>query len=322
MILFLTIGQTGRFSYVEFLNGGNPTWMGIADIVIYTLPVTYFLYLKDQFNNKLKLINLLHFIPALVQGGFIVLGLLNPNENIRASFQTEDAQRLFRIFMAIGILYHLVYYVSSIILTKKFFGKITNRLSFQVENKYYVRFLTLLGLGYLFWIYYYIRGVFFNYASILDYGMFWGALSLTICFIAYSLLQNPNQFYLEETLEKYSSSKLKKADISRLKKQLELLMLEQRPYLNTKLTRKDIAKMTQISEPDVSRIVNEGFGYNFFEWVNYYRVKDFMERVESKLNSNLTLYGVAQESGFGSKSTFYKAFRDITGKTPTEYFGK
>ncbi len=322
MIAFLTIGQTGRFSYIEFLNGGNPTWMGIADIVIYTLPVTYFLYLKDQFRLNPNRFGWLHFIPAFVQSGFIIIGLLYPNKDLRASFQTEESQRLFKIFMAIGIAYHLIYYISSIITTKNYFKNITNRLSFQVENKYYVRFLILLGLGYLFWIYYYVRGVFFNTASILDYGMFWGALSLTICFIAYSLLQNPNQFYLEKAFEKYSSSKLKKPDITRLKKQLELLMLEQRPYLNSNLTRKDIANMTKISEPDVSRIINEGFGYNFFEWVNYYRVKDFMERVESKLNSNLTLFGVAQESGFGSKSTFYKAFRDITGKTPTEYFGK
>ncbi len=322
LILFLTIGQTGRFSYVEFLEGGNPTWMGIADIVLYTLPVSYFLYLKDQFKLKPSRFGWLHFIPSLIQSGFIILGLLNPNEDIRATFQSEETIRFFNIFMGIIILYHLIYYTSSIVITKKFFKKMNNRLSFQVESKYYIRFLIILGIGYAFWIFYFIKSTLFNAPSLFDYGMFWGVLSLTICFIAYSLLQNPNQFYLEEITEKYSSSKLKKSDISRLKQQLELLMLEQRPYLNSKLTRKDIANMTKISEPDISRILNEGFGYNFFEWVNYYRIKDFMDRIESNLNSNLTLYGVAQESGFGSKSTFYKAFRDITGKTPTEYFGK
>jgi AraC-like DNA-binding protein len=70
----------------------------------------------------------------------------------------------------------------------------------------------------------------------------------------------------------------------------------------------------------MARLLNEGVGMNFFEFVNYYRIKEFIELVESKKFKNFTFMAIASEAGFNSKSTFNKAFRDIMGKTPRQYF--
>jgi AraC-like DNA-binding protein len=36
-------------------------------------------------------------------------------------------------------------------------------------------------------------------------------------------------------------------------------------------------------------------------------------------HSNITIDGIAQMSGFISRSSFYNAFKDATGETPSDY---
>src|SRR6202012_183586 len=41
--------------------------------------------------------------------------------------------------------------------------------------------------------------------------------------------------------------------------------------------------------------------------------------MQDKSYDKLTLLGIAYESGFNSKSTFNRIFREVTGKSPAEY---
>lgn len=97
-------------------------------------------------------------------------------------------------------------------------------------------------------------------------------------------------------------------------------MLEKKPYLNKKLLKAELSDLLGISGPELARLLNEGFGMNFFEFVNYYRIKEFIKLAESQNTQNLTFAAIAEDAGFNSKATFNKAFREIMGKTPREYF--
>ena len=44
-----------------------------------------------------------------------------------------------------------------------------------------------------------------------------------------------------------------------------------------------------------------------------------MSKMQDEDYSHLTLLGIAYESGFNSKSTFNRIFKEMTGKSPAEY---
>ena len=69
----------------------------------------------------------------------------------------------------------------------------------------------------------------------------------------------------------------------------------------------------------LSQVINEQLGVNFFNFVNQYRVEEFKERLADPSNRNFSLLGIAFDSGFNSKSTFNRIFRNTTGLTPSRY---
>ena len=77
-----------------------------------------------------------------------------------------------------------------------------------------------------------------------------------------------------------------------------------------------------VNQTHVSRVINEGFEKNFFDYVNGYRVREFIDLASSEEYANYTLLGIAFEVGFRTKSTFNKSFKKETGRTPREYLKK
>lgn len=114
----------------------------------------------------------------------------------------------------------------------------------------------------------------------------------------------------------------RKTDLDHLKKvsdHLKGLMEEQRFYLDSDLSLAKFAKLTDISEKDISKAINFCQHRNFHEFVNGYRVEAFKKNLERQDLAHLNLLGVAFESGFGSKSTFNLVFKKSTGMTPKQY---
>ena len=80
--------------------------------------------------------------------------------------------------------------------------------------------------------------------------------------------------------------------------------------------------MLGVNNPEVARLLNEKIGMNFFEYVNYFRIREFIELAKMDRAKNLTFFGIAQEAGFNSKTTFNKSFKKIMGTSPSEYFSQ
>lgn len=96
-------------------------------------------------------------------------------------------------------------------------------------------------------------------------------------------------------------------------------MLKNKPYLNATLSIHDLSKHIEMPSYMVSKIINNEFHCNFFEFVNHYRVEEFKQRIFSPENKHLTILGVAFDCGFNSKSAFNRIFKETTGLTPGEF---
>lgn len=100
---------------------------------------------------------------------------------------------------------------------------------------------------------------------------------------------------------------------------LELLCKEQHIYTDSTLNREKVAERLGISAGYVSQIVNTITGDNFANYINNYRVEAVKEMISNSEYENYNLLAMGLESGFTSKTTFYKAFKKVTGQTPNEY---
>lgn len=97
------------------------------------------------------------------------------------------------------------------------------------------------------------------------------------------------------------------------------LMSDQKAYENVDLTLEQLAEQLNISSRYLSQIIKEKEGKNLFEFVNQYRVDAVKEKLIDERYKNLTLMGIAMESGFNSRSTFHSVFKKFTGQTPSAY---
>ena len=100
---------------------------------------------------------------------------------------------------------------------------------------------------------------------------------------------------------------------------LKNLMEQEKPYLNPELNLADLADMAKMNRAQLSETINAGFGKNFNDFVNQYRVNAFKKMLAENHQDRLSLLGIALECGFNSKATFNRVFKKLTNLSPTDY---
>ena len=98
--------------------------------------------------------------------------------------------------------------------------------------------------------------------------------------------------------------------------QLQQQMEQHHWYLEPKLSLRDLAGLLHSNESYVSRTINSGLGMSFNQYINRCRIQHakqlLMEQHQSVLN-------IALDSGFNSKATFNRVFKQAEGLTPSQY---
>lgn len=89
-------------------------------------------------------------------------------------------------------------------------------------------------------------------------------------------------------------------------------------YLDPELNIKQMSIHVGYPVAAVSAAINQGFGMNFRNLINQYRVRAFKE-LSVNPPINLSLYGLALECGFNSEASFFRIFRQETGLSPNDY---
>ncbi|HEX8426750.1 AraC family transcriptional regulator [Hymenobacter sp.] len=105
------------------------------------------------------------------------------------------------------------------------------------------------------------------------------------------------------------------AVVARIRQALE----EEQLYLNPTLTLAELSAHTGLAPRLISFTVNNGFGQPFNDLVNSYRVAEVKRRLATSDAQRLTLLGIAFESGFNSKTTFNRIFKQFTGVAPRDW---
>jgi AraC-like DNA-binding protein len=118
---------------------------------------------------------------------------------------------------------------------------------------------------------------------------------------------------------RYERSNLTPENAARYKAHLLALMERDKPFLDPEITLPGLAQALEVPPAHLSRIINELMGQNFFEFINRYRVEAARRRLATRGAAGEKLITVALECGFNSLSTFNRVFKDLAGRTPSDY---
>lgn len=97
---------------------------------------------------------------------------------------------------------------------------------------------------------------------------------------------------------------------------IERLFSHEKVYQEAAYSRRDLAKELDVSEMQISKIINIHFGKSLPQLLNEFRVED-AKRLLEETDANISV--VAENVGFNSMASFNRVFREITSLTPTQY---
>ncbi|MFT3826602.1 MAG: helix-turn-helix domain-containing protein [Chitinophagaceae bacterium] len=116
---------------------------------------------------------------------------------------------------------------------------------------------------------------------------------------------------------KYQHKKVDDDEAAVLLQKLEQEIISKAIFKNTELTVGELAKAINLSSHQLSQLLNDNQGQNFTSYINEYRINEACKMIAA--NHPFSLEAIGYEVGFNSKSTFYAAFKKITGTTPSVY---
>lgn len=105
-------------------------------------------------------------------------------------------------------------------------------------------------------------------------------------------------------------------------KEIKNYLETQKPYLDKNLTVQLLAEELNMSKADLSAIIRNQLNKNFNDFINSYRVEEVKRKLDNPEFSKYTVLTIAELCGFNSQSSFYRVFKNITGKTPNDYQNK
>lgn len=137
-------------------------------------------------------------------------------------------------------------------------------------------------------------------------------------------MQFHTQLFPDDVFELIPKDKVKKplldkASVANYKLKLQQLLETEKPYLNPELSLRKMAELLGLHANQLSWLLNDGFGKNFNEFINHYRIETFKELSKLPENANHTIMSIAYDCGFNSKTVFNTYFKKETGLTPKAY---
>lgn len=302
---------------------------GVVDTMIYLFGPFLYIYIRRLTFREEKTfrLNWLHYIPAISYFGYFVWSLTVSNKVMRAFHQSGNANILYFFVILIGMISMTVYIIKSYLLFRVFKKNQASEISYdQHISKYILSLLIALSCFVILWVFSFVTIAFFKvYFRYINYDTMWISSSLLMYFVGFYSLTQPHIFRVPITTvtsTEKNKKRLKEEEVENIQKQIERTMQKEKAYLASDLSLSGLAKTLDTTSNNLSWVLNQIYQKSFYEFVNEYRVQDFINRIKNNDHKQLTIFSIALEVGFNSKSTFNKAFKTITKETPSAYIKK
>jgi AraC-like DNA-binding protein len=302
-LAFLTLSI--RLSFYPFVGIFNfPFWtIGNSFSLILLLVIGPAIFLFTRFklfpDRRLSVLHLFHLVPVCVY----LIHLIFPVFYLPVPY--PYATLFSAIFYGLLSLYVLLIY--TLRKRKKLISKVID------QSKLYSFALPLLVIPIAILILVnYSCSYFGLHSATIPY------LGLTVGLYRMGFKSTLNSKYLSNEILGFESKQQVEIDKDKLLELVSIVENEQL-YLDNALNIQKLSLKTNLSRHEISQLLNIGLDKNYNDFINGYRVEASKVRLVDAGLQNLSIEGIAMESGFNSKSTFNQVFKSQTGLTPSEY---
>jgi AraC-like DNA-binding protein len=282
-------------------------------------------------DRKFKALELLHFIPLLLFSVFALSNLVPQSFKNNLEQFVQHTTHVYPGFIVFGsiVVQVITYWILSWVRLVQHRNniKLFSSASLPID----LWWLRYLLIGFVLMIFLWLNTRIFRIEEVSSIAPF-GYL-FAVYFIAYFSLKQEEIFAFdnksvieikeiireEETKITSKLPRIPDSEFGLQKLKLENLMSTEKPFLNPALGLPDLAARLSVTSHELSYLINAGFGENFYQFVNGYRVEEAKRLLHSKEHQHLNMLGIAYESGFNSKTTFNTTFKKLTGLSPSEY---
>jgi len=333
-MIFLGLHLLGVYLAASGFYRVHPEWYGFdAAFILIEGPLLWtYIRLATDKTPRLKSWDFLHLIPYVLFTTWLLIRIHLPETSDRYAYivavlASED-DWMIQLFGLFNHLHLVVYLIVSFLWLRHFRRRLSDEFSFTEGVNLKWLEAVLIGLMVISGVI--VVGLVMSDA--LDFishdtkaYLIYSVFSLLPFYLSFMAIRRqlvyPYENFDAENV-KYGQSPLTKADSEKCAAHLTQMMETNRPYLNGHLTIKDLADSLDIHPKYLSQVINENFGQNFFNYVNYHRVQEVKTRLASGKYNHLTLLGIGMDCGFNTKSSFNTIFRKMEGITPSEYKAK
>ncbi|NAS31100.1 helix-turn-helix domain-containing protein [Flavobacteriaceae bacterium R38] len=249
--------------------------------------IKYYFVTNEDIKVILTYIDLLAFCLLILL--YFVLGIKEYRENLKVRLKEKSKNR-----------YLFFYYASNFYLLASVFLLIFYYFFFQRNHNFY-NFLSS-----------YNNASFHNYISIPIFLVF----CLVLMIYGFTELRwikrfIPNSVVFENKEILY--------DPVKLGKEINRLFEEEKIYKDAELTLDSLSQKIGVKQIEIREYLKRIRHTNFSDFINNYRIENFKSNLVKEKYLNYDLIGVAKESGFKSRASFYRIFKKAEGKTPGDY---
>jgi len=322
MSLWLTWVYTADMQLLDYYP--RFTWIPITSYLLIIGPALYFyvlILITPEYKFKKK--DYLHFSPLLLELGFHGLQVFDSYHSGVPIHRTNTFELISPFFQFMAMISVGIYVRLSIKRIKIYTALLVENYSNNDKYKltWLKRIILIFGIMWALWLpYTFIDYVFFDYRlNFKYYYPLYLIMGVVPVWMGMESFLRPEYILIELKEIRNKKTPPLISDLDEKKNWLQKEMKENLFYLNPELTLSSLSESLNIHPNLLSRIINEGTDKNFSDFINEYRVATVIEKIKNPLYKNITLLGIAHESGFNSKTSFYRTFKKITNKTPSEY---
>lgn len=314
MFLSLAIIQADIYWFNIHKNTFPFFFKNISIPILYCFGPLLWFYFKKLIDGKVLVQrrDILHFLPGFIS--FLVFTISKVNSSLFL-FLSQDLIYFFK-----EILPPLILLTYLLVLIRKH-GKLWLNLYQEKKNIFY--YLTIIfSLAFLATFFEAFNRVYIEdlLVSYFVFQITMGIIPISLVFMYLFSRRYPSFLSnLEEEIRKikYEKSHLQSINVQNVLNDLENLMIQEEIFKEENLDLETLAKLLHLKPYQLTELLNSELGQGFHQYINSHRVRKAIKIM--KENPSMPILRVAMEVGFNSKSSFYSAFRKITGKSPKNY---
>lgn len=297
-------------------------YLPLDAVVMMLMSPCFYCYILSLLNRPPKLIQwstLLHIIPLLPALIFNLIFAFEPVA-YRVKWLIDD----FYAGSTVMIVINAILYLQVIFYLIISYRAISNqqKVSVYVENNGYrtnISWVKIFIIVNIFIVCLSLPICFFIHNEQTNILIGQTAMNIDLIFLFILTALRIGSIDTEKIEEKKTPLQINEARAACQWKMLITYMDKHKPHRDENCSKRSLSVKTNIPEHQLTKLLNDYASVTFVDFINQYRIEEAVIYLEDKSKQRKNVEIIAIDCGFGSRSSFYRAFEKKYNTTPTAY---